>query len=254
MDTVAVIPARLGSSRLPGKPLCELRELPMIEHVYRRVELSDAVKATYVATPDEEIRDAVTSFGGEVILTGEHTRGTDRAAEAAQELDADVVVIVHTDEPLITPEIINEAVKPTLADDSDIRAVNVARPIQNKAAFENPNNVKVVSDPSGNALYFSRSPVPHHHHVNFSDIRVDHQVCVVPIHRELLLEYARLDQGPLERAEAIDMLRLLEHGHDVHVVRTDRQTRSVDTPEEREAVNELLGTDELLAKYAPSEE
>lgn len=90
--------------------------------------------------------------------------------------------------------------------------------------------------------------------MNFGDIRVDHQVCVVPIERELLFEYARLDQRPLERAEAIDMLRLLEHGHDIRIVRTDRQTRSVDTPEEREAVNELLATDELLTEYAPLEE
>lgn len=122
MDIVAVIPARLGSRRLPDKPLCELRGLPMIEHVYRRVELSDVVETTYVATPDEDLRDAVMSFGGETIFTGEHTRGTDRAAEAAQELDADVVVIVHTDEPLITPEMIDEAVEPVLADDNDVRA------------------------------------------------------------------------------------------------------------------------------------
>ena len=249
------MPARLGSSRLSGKPLCELRGLPMIDHVYSRFELSDAVEATYVATPDKKVRDVVESFGGKAILTGEHTRGTDRVAEAAQEFDADVIVIVHTDEPLITPEMVDEAVEPVLADDNDVRAVNVARPIQDEAAFLNPNNVKVVSDPSGHALYFSRSPNPHHHHhTKFGDVRIDHQVCVVPIERELLLEYARLDQGPLERAEAIDMLRLLEHGHDVHVVRTDRQTRSVDSPEEREEVSELLATDELLEKYAPSEE
>lgn len=253
MNTVAVIPARLGSSRLPGKPLCDLRGLPMIEHVYRRVELSDAVEATYVATPDEELQDAVKSFGGEAILTGEHTRGTDRAAEAAQEFDADVVVIVHTDEPLITPEMVDEAVEPVFAGDNDVQAVNVARPIQDEAAFRNPNNVKVVSDLSGDALYFSRSPVPYHHHVNFGDVRLDHQVCVVPMERELLLEYPQLKQGPLERAEAIDMLRLLEHGYDIRVVRTERQTRSVDTPEEREEVSELLATDELFTEYAPQE-
>jgi len=226
----------------------------MIEHVYKRVELSGAVDATYVAPPDEEVRDAVMSFGGKAIITGEHTRGTDRVAEAAQEFDADVIVIVHTDEPLITPEMVDEAVEPVLADDNDVRAVNVARPIQYEEAFQNPNNVKVVSDPFGDVLYLSRSPVPHHHHKKFGDIRIDHQVCVVPMERDLLLEYARLNQGPLERAEAIDMLRLLEHGHDIRVVRTDTQTRSVDTPEEREEVSELLATDELLAEYAPSEE
>lgn len=127
MDTVAVIPARLGSSRLPGKPLCELRGLPMIEYVYRRVELTDAVEATYFATPDKSLRDAVAPFGDKAILIGEHTRGTDRVTEVAQEFDTDVVVIVHTDEPVITPETIDEAVEPVLADDSNVRAVNVAQ-------------------------------------------------------------------------------------------------------------------------------
>jgi 3-deoxy-manno-octulosonate cytidylyltransferase (CMP-KDO synthetase) len=240
----------MGSSRYPGKPLREIHGMPMVEHVYRRVQLSDTVEETYVATPDTEIREAVDSFGGNTVLTGSHTRGTDRVAEAVEGIDADVIVKVHTDEPLITPEMVDDAVEPVLTTD-DIAVVNLARPIENHAEFRNPNNVKVVTDGAGNALYYSRAPIPNHHRAEWGEVRIDHQICVVPMERDILLEYSRLDQGPLERTEGIDMMRLLEHGRSVHVVRTDRRTASVDTPADHERAAELMAADDLFSEYAP---
>jgi 3-deoxy-manno-octulosonate cytidylyltransferase (CMP-KDO synthetase) len=128
----------------------------MIEHVYKRAELSDIVEATFVATPDEEVRDAMMSFGGKAILTGEHTRGTDRVAEAAQEFDAHVIVIFHTHEPLITQEMADNVFERVIGEISEIPAVNVTWQIQQVAAFRNLNNVKMVSDLSGDAVLVSR--------------------------------------------------------------------------------------------------
>ncbi len=248
MQIDAVIPARMGSTRYPGKPLCDIHGLTMIEHVYRRTEMSESVNNTYVATPDEEIREEVESFGGESILTGPHPRATDRVAEAAEGLDSDIVIVMQGDEPLVHPEMIDNAVEPIITED-DVRCTNLAKSIETRESFEDLNNVKVVVDDNWDALYFSREPIPNLHDASFSEVEVYKQVCVIPFEREFLFEFTSMDETTLEKIESIDMLRLLENGYDVRLAETDRQIYAVDTPEDHEKVNEMMANDDLFSEY-----
>lgn len=247
MKVAAVIPARMSSSRYPGKPLCDIHGLSMVEHVYRRTEMSGSVDETYVATPDDEIRKEVEAFGGDVIMTGKHSRATDRVAEAAESIDAEIVIVMQGDEPLIYPDMVDAAVEPIL--NGDARVTNLAKRMETEAAFRNPNNVKVVVDSEWNALYFSREPIPNLHDATFDEFPVYKQVCIIPFEREFLFEYAAMEETPLEKAESIDMLRLLENGHDVRLVETERSVYAVDTPEDHELVNEKMAKDDFFQTY-----
>jgi len=247
---VAVIPARMASSRFPGKPLAKLHGLPMIEHVFRRVRLCSKLDEVYVATCDQEIRDAAKGFDAQVIMTSAaHERATDRVAEAAENLEAEIIVMIQGDEPMITPRMIETALA-AMQSDSSISCVNLVHRIDTEQEFNNPNTIKVVADLSSNALYFSRSPIPG---VNFEQTtgNLFKQVCVIPFRRECLRDFARLPATPLEIAESIDMLRLLEHGRRVHLVETRVATRSVDTPADLRAVETLLNNDQLMETYLP---
>lgn len=248
MQIDAVIPARMGSTRYPGKPLCDIHGLTMIEHVYRRTEMSESVDNTYVATPDEEIREEVESFGGEAIMTGSHPRATDRVAEAAEGLDSDIVIVMQGDEPLVYPEMIDDAVEPIIEED-DVRCTNLAKSIETEESFRDPNNVKVVVDDNWDALYFSREPIPNLHDAEFDNIDAYKQVCVIPFEREFLFEFTSMEQTTLEKIESIDMLRLLENDYDVRLAETECNVYAVDTPEDHEKVNEMMATDDLFAKY-----
>lgn len=248
MTIAALIPARMGSTRYPGKPLCDIHGKSMIEHVYRRTRMSERVDGTYVATPDEEIRAETESFGGEVIMTGSHTRATDRVAEAARGIDAEILVVMQGDEPLIYPDMIDSAIEP-LTENENVLVTNLARAIPNEAQYRDPNNVKVVVDDDWNALYFSRAPIPNLHDMEFDDIPVYHQVCVIPFRRDFLYEFTAMEETPLERVESIDMLRLLENGYAVRLVETDRETYPIDTPEDHKKVNEMMKKDGLFSQY-----
>jgi len=247
MKVAAIIPARMGSSRYPGKPLCDIHGMTMIEHVYRRTRMSDAVDETYIATPDEEIREETVSFGGEAIMTGSHTRATDRVAEAAEELDAEIVVVMQGDEPLVYPDMLDDAIAPVR--DGDAKVTNLAKSIPDEEEYHDPNNVKVVVDEKWDALYFSRAPIPKIHEETYADAPVYHQVCVIPFEREFLFEFTEMAETELEQVESIDMLRLLENGYDVRLVETDRQSYPVDTPEDHEKVNEMMAEDSLFEEY-----
>jgi len=236
---VAVIPVRMASSRFPGKPLALLRGLPMIEHVFRRSKLCSQLDEVYVATCDEEIRHVAQAFGAKVIMTSaSHERATDRVAEAAEHFDADVVVMIQGDEPMITPQMIETALEPLRLDES-ISCVNLAHRITSREEFLDPSTIKVVADANGNALYFSRSPIPHG---NFEETtaKIFKQVCVIPFTRSCLQEFSRLPPTPLECAESIDMLRLLEHGESVRLVETLVATHSVDTPADLQLVETMM--------------
>jgi 3-deoxy-manno-octulosonate cytidylyltransferase (CMP-KDO synthetase) len=237
--TVAVIPARMASSRFPGKPLALLHGLPMIEHVFRRVKLCAQLDEVYVATCDEEIRHLAEGFGAKVIVTSAaHERATDRVAEAAEHFEADVVVMIQGDEPMITPEMIDTALEPFQSDQS-VSCVNLVHRVTSQKEFLDPNTIKVAGDANGNALYFSRSPIPH---VNFEDTpaKILKQVCVIPFTRSCLQVFSRLPPTPLERAESIDMLRLLEHGRSVRLMETLVATHSVDTPADLQLVETMM--------------
>lgn len=249
MKIVAVIPARMGSSRFPGKPLAQILERPMIEHVYHRTALCQSLNAVYVATCDEEIRQAVEGFGGEVIMTSPmHQRASDRVAEAAGGLATDIVVMVQGDEPMMFPRMIRMAVTPMLSDPA-VQCVNLVRRIESEEEYRDPNTIKVVMDRHGDALYFSREPIPTQRLQGFEKIPVFKQVCIIPFRRDFLLQYARLEPTPLEQAESIDVLRILEHGYRVRLVETDVNTHAVDTPADLALVESLMRRDPLVAQY-----
>lgn len=249
MRTVAVIPARMGSSRFPGKPLARIGRLTMVEHVYRRTALCPAVSATYVATCDEEIRSLVEGFGGCAIMTSpQHERASDRIAEAARSLEAEVILMVQGDEPMITPDMIQEALAPFQRDPTVV-CVNLAARIETMEDFEDRNTIKVVMAENGDALYLSRAPIPSSARTSFGQAPAYKQVCVIPFRKDFLLRFAALLPTPLEQAESIDMLRALEHGYRVRMVRTSRATQAVDTPEDLALVEAMMRQDALVGAY-----
>lgn len=245
MNIVALIPARMSSTRFPGKPMALILGKPMIGHVYERVAQNPLLALTAVATCDREVADYVTSIGGRAVMTGhQHERASDRCAEALQILERDdrrtydIVVMVQGDEPMLHQEMISEAVSPMLTDPS-IKIVNLLGSIDSVEEFEDRNCIKVVCDLQGNALYFSREPIPTR--ANVSVVPMAKQVCVIPFRREFLLEYTRMAPTPLEIAESVDMMRVLEHGLQVRMVSTRHNTYSVDTPADLVRVEKVMG-------------
>ncbi len=247
MKILAVIPARMGSSRFPGKPMARIHGKPMIGHVYERVAQSTVATRTVVATCDLEIFDYVTSIGGEAVMTSKkHERASDRCAEALIHLEEthaehyDIVVMVQGDEPMTHPQMINEAVQPMI-DDLDLKVVNLLGKIETKEEFQDRNCIKVVCDLNSNALYFSREPIPTAHRTQH--VPKMKQVCVIPFRRDFLLEYTNMSPTPLEVAESVDMMRVLEHGMNVHMVPTSYSTQAVDTMEDLNRVEQLMNRD-----------
>ena len=244
MNIAALIPARMGSSRFPGKPLAPLLGKPMIGHVYERVSQNRLLTVTAVATCDREIADYIESIGGRAVMTGSHhERASDRCAEALEIMERedgityDIVVMVQGDEPMTHPRMISEAVEPMLADPS-LQIVNLLGKIQSTAEFEDRNCIKVVCDLQSNALYFSREPIPTRAKVPV--VPMGKQVCVIPFRRDFLIEYTRMAPTPLEIAESVDMMRVLEHGLKVRMVPTVHSSSSVDTPADLANVEQLM--------------
>jgi 3-deoxy-manno-octulosonate cytidylyltransferase (CMP-KDO synthetase) len=247
---VTIIPARLGSSRFPGKPLAPLLGRPMLEHVWRRASMCTEISETYVATCDHEIREGAERFGGQVIMTSPlHERASDRVAEAAEQVNADIVVMVQGDEPMITPGMISTALAPMLEDVS-IDCTNLICRIRDASEYLDHNTVKVVVDSNRDALYFSRAPIPAIDSSQLETLPVYKQVCVIPFRRKFLADFTRLEPTPLERAESVDMLRALEHGFRVRMVVTEVETHAVDTPNDLQLVESLLvrGVQNLTAQ------
>jgi 3-deoxy-manno-octulosonate cytidylyltransferase (CMP-KDO synthetase) len=243
----------MGSSRFPGKPMAKIHGIPMIGHVYIRSKMS-SLDEVFVATPDKKISDYIESIDGTAIMTSDcHERCTDRVAEAMSlienllETKVDIVVNIQGDEPMLFPEMINEAVEPLLSDDK-IQCVNLMAPLKTKTEHEDPNEVKVVVDKNNFALYFSREPIPSRKK-GAVKIPMFKQVCVMPFRRDFLVTYTSLESTPLEIAESVDMLRALEHGYKVKMVPTKFETYSVDTPEDLLNVERLMEKDELLEQY-----
>ena len=249
MKVVGIIPARMGSSRFPGKPLALIRGKPMIEHVYKRSALCRSLSTVVVATPDEEIARSVKGFGGGVVMTSaSHERATDRVAEAARTTGGDIVIVIQGDEPLLHPDMIQAAVKP-VAEDDDVFCSNLIERIYSVEEFENPNTIKVTMDNKGNALYFSREAIPSRNRLGFDQIQAHKQVCIMPFRRDNLFKYTTMAPTALEQAESIDMLRILEHGLVVRLVETGFHTQSVDIPKDIPLVDELMQTDPLCRLY-----
>jgi 3-deoxy-manno-octulosonate cytidylyltransferase (CMP-KDO synthetase) len=242
-SVLAVIPARFHSTRLPGKILADIAGKPMIEHVYRRTAAAARVHAVLVATDDERIAEAVRSFGGAALMTrADHVSGTDRIAEAVSGLRCGIVINVQGDEPLIEPETIDAAIAPLLADAS-VEMSTLSRPFQSLEEFKSPHVVKVVTNLAGDALYFSRAPIPG----CAASVPRDKVPAAASAHiglyvyrRETLLRLAAAPAAPLELEESLEQLRALAHGIRIRVVETRHVAAGVDTPEDLERVRQMM--------------
>ncbi len=252
MTIVAIIPARFASTRLPGKPLSEIHGKTMIERVYERARAARRVDRVVVATDDERIASTVRGFGGEAVMTSpDHPTGTDRLAEAARAIDAEVVVNVQGDEPMLDPAGIDAAAG-ALLDDPSLPMATLSLPLRTVEEMLAPSVVKVVADAEGHALYFSRSPIPHLRLGAGADLRAAAEAAVArglarkhvglyAYRREALLRFASLPPSPLEEAEGLEQLRALHHGMRIKVVPMDGEGGvAVDTPGDLERVRALL--------------
>lgn len=244
LNIATIIPARMGSSRFPGKPLAKILGKPMIGHVHDAAFAANVSTVTAVATCDKEIKDYIQSIGGVAIMTDpRHERASDRCAEALLELEMstgvkfDVVIMLQGDEPMISRKMLQDALVP-FQEDPGTEVVNLYAEITDDTEFMDPNCIKVVIDTSGHAIYFSRCPIPHV--IPGGDQRRFKQVCVIPFSRDFLLKYQKLSVTPLEVSESIDMLRVLEHGFKVRMVHTHCKTKAVDTPRDLEEVERLM--------------
>jgi len=253
MKSIAIIPARMGSSRFPGKPMAPICGVPMVGHCYFRTQMCADLSGTYVATCDQEIRDYVESIGGEVIMTSAtHERASDRTAEAMLEIEKrigskiDIVVMVQGDEPMVTPTMISQALAPF--QDVNVNVVNLMSRISTVSEFEDPNEIKVVVDKKDNAIYFSREPIPTRKK-GVTDVPMLKQVCIIPFRRDYLIQFNSMDETQLERIESVDMMRIVENGDQVKMVMTDAESYSVDTLEELKSVEKKMRNDKLMASY-----
>ncbi|MCL6481957.1 MAG: 3-deoxy-manno-octulosonate cytidylyltransferase [Firmicutes bacterium] len=233
LSVLAVIPARYHSQRFPGKPLAQIAGRPMLEHVWSRVCRAASVARVLVATEDERIAEAVRHWGGEAELTRpDHSCGTERVAEVALRVEADLYVNVQGDEPLLEPAAVDAAVDVLRADD-EIAVATLCAPIRHPEEIMNPNVVKVVRDFSDNALYFSRAPIPWVRE-RAEPVAVQHwkHIGIYVCRREALLEFPTLPPGELERVEQLEQLRWLENGYRIRVAETDYDPISVDVPDD----------------------
>lgn len=249
MKVVGIIPARMAATRFPNKPLESILGMPMIEHVRRRVSMCADLDEVIVATCDNEIRKVVEAAGGKVIMTSKtHERCTDRIAEAAETINADVIINIQGDEPLVLPEMMSEVIKP-FWDDNEISCVNLVSRIINDDEFEDPNAPKVVTNRFGELLYISREPIPSKKKADNTDYIRLKQLGIISFRSDFLQVFTKLEPTPLEKIESVDMNRAVEHGYRVKIVETKGQMIGVDIPTDIQRVEEILKSDPLVEKY-----
>ena len=238
---VAIIPARWGSTRFPGKPLALLAGKPLVQHVWERCLRAKKLSRVIVATDDLRIAQAAFDFGAEVALTSpKHPTGSDRLAEVAARLRGiGRIINVQGDEPLIEPKLIDRLVT-ELEENPRAAMVTAATPFLDAAAVADPNCVKVVADRLGNALYFSRSPIPFVRDLAPANLKFLHHLGIYGYRRAFLLQYVQWKPTPLEQAEKLEQLRALEMGAKIRLVETKHRSIGVDTPEDLASAEKLL--------------
>ena len=235
--TIGMIPARLAATRLPNKPLLDIAGKPMIRWVYERASAAELLDGLVVATPDPAIMDCVLSFGGNAVMTSaEHRSGTDRLAEAASDLECDLIVDIQGDEPLIESDDVDALVRAMLGQPEAAMGSLMCRAGDDEV--DDPAVVKVVTDRRGFALYFSRSRIPYPRHA--ADARYFKHIGIYAYRRDFLLKMAEMPPTPLELAESLEQLRALENGYRILMVETDFSPTSVDTPEDLARVQVIL--------------
>jgi 3-deoxy-manno-octulosonate cytidylyltransferase (CMP-KDO synthetase) len=242
MKVVGIIPARYASTRFPGKALADLGGKPLIQWTWEAARRCRTLDRVLVATDDARIADAVEEFGGESVMTrADHPSGTDRLAEAAAALDADIIVNVQGDEPFLESATIDAVVRPLLAPGSPLCMSTACVVTRDMAEASDPNVVKVVTTPTGEALYFSRALIPHHRDAN-ADRAWRLHLGLYAYRRAFLLEFAGWQPTPLERAESLEQLRALEHGGRIGVVEVSERALGVDSPADLERARVLART------------
>ena len=243
MKVLALIPARLASTRFPNKPLAQILEKSMLQHIVERVQLCKEIDQVAVATCDQEIIDHIQGLGHQAIMTSDrHERASDRCAEAVTKLEKskntkyDIVVMVQGDEPMTDPRMLSDVLRP-FTDDPNLQVVNLYADIQ-PGEFASTNCVKVVMDLVGNALYMSRAPIP----VSMDGIErpSGKQLGLIAFRRQALQKFTELTPTPLEVNESVDMLRFLEHGIKIRMQRTIYRTHAVDIPSDIAEVERLM--------------
>ena len=244
MSILAVIPVRMGSSRFPGKPLKKINGIPMVQRVIENCNKSELITNLVTATCDKEIFEFVNSIKKEVVMTSKkHTRASDRVCEAVKILEKrkkrkyKIVVMIQGDEPMITGRMIDIALKPMMREKST-NVINLMGPIISKKELFNKNTIKVACDKKMNAIYFSRSVIP-----NFKKFKKNYffkQVCVIPFKRDFLFKYSSLKETKLEKAESIDMLRVIENNFKVKLVKIPHYTHAVDSLKDLKIVEQLI--------------
>lgn len=242
---VCIIPARMASIRFPGKPIANILGHPMIEHVFQRVKRARYIDEIYIATCDKEVKKTAEKFGASVIMTSnKHTRGTDRVAEAASKTDADIVINVQGDEPLVDPASLDKAIE-MMKQNKDIKCINLVSFIHSWDVFIDYNVVKAVIDQNNRVLYFSRQPIPTSTRENFKEGAK--QIGIYFFRKEFLSKFSSWEETPLEKKEGIDMMRILEKGYPIDICMS-KDMVSVDTSEELKKMEALLKDDPLYIK------
>ena len=251
MRIVVGIPVRMGSTRFPGKPLCDILGKTMIEHCYKRCALSKYTTDLFVAACDSEIHDVVENFGGNVIMTNpDIERPGLRVASAAESLDLDdddIVVVVQGDEPLVHPDMIDLAIQPLL-DEKDVFVSNLTAELT-EDEWKDPGEIKVVCDLNMNAMYMSRAPMPSIDHEE-ERTKWYKQVCIMPFRWHFMKKFNHvLKATPLELQESIEMNRAIQYGYKVRMVYSPYISKSVDTEIDRKIVEKIMKNDSIYKKY-----
>lgn len=236
MKIICIIPARYSSTRLPGKPLADVAGKPLIVRVYEQAVKAKIPADFVVAVDDKRIYDAVVSAGGKAVMTrSDHPTGTDRLAEAAMQYpDADVIINIQGDEPLIDPDLI-DSLGELFINDSTLDMATVKTAMLEEEKYE-PGNVKVITDKNDYAIYFSRSLIPYPR--NDTGVRVYKHIGIYAYRKEFLLKYAQMEPTPLEKTESLEQLRAIENGYKIKVITSDKRFIGVDTAEDLAIVNE----------------
>jgi len=256
MNIIGIIPARMASSRFPGKPLAKIHGMPMIGHTFLRSKMSKLMTKVYVATCDEEIKDYIESIGGDVIMTkNTHPSAADRTVEATEVFEkrtnskADIVVLIQGDDPMITPKSIDDALK-VMLDDSNIGILTLVRKINDLGEFNDQDIVKVISDLEENAIYFTREPVPSlRKGADPNNAPMFKHVAIILFKKESLEKFSKYPQTPLELVEEIDLIRVIEYGEKIRIVADDSITYNVDTPKALLNVEDAMKGDSLMKLY-----
>jgi len=231
MKTIGVIPARFASTRFPGKPLALIDGKPMLRHVWEKANQCKEIDEVLIACDHEDIFKTAQSFKARVVMTDpKHPSGSDRIAEAVKDLNVDIVVNIQGDEPFIDSRTI-DALTALLKHDPNTLLGTVIKEISDEADFQNPNVVKCVVDKSGNALYFSRSPIPYHRHPGQGSKNFKH-LGLYAYRKDFLMEFTNWPKGILESTEELEQLRALEHGVKIKTALTTYETIAVDTPQD----------------------